>query len=358
VIARLCVTLALAIAGALVNNQTSAAPIQEGSAVAVLERFESGEFEPLLPRAISLQAIGRLFSDLRRTGPGWIDAAHGESRERRRRIAALVTLEAAAAAVSTPGAWDEALYRAMLEWGCGQIRRGPPDAFQLRWLRASIALVHAAGDLYFLTGPAEHLEHARQQYPDDPRFALAAVIVRPEVRTLTNRPRALIDLLASERTPRRQVEQKFRVLLDELHSVRDEAEVGAEASLRAGILLFHLGELEPTLPLFDRAAGDRGDELVGYLGHLFRGLTLEALGRGDEATAEYEGAVRIVPHARSGVMLLARRLFISGHRAEAARLLDGAFGAGRVTDPWRVYAYGDFRIWPLYRDALRAEVRR
>lgn len=44
--------------------------------------------------------------------------------------------------------------------------------------------------------------------------------------------------------------------------------------------------------------------------------------------------------------------------AEASRLLDDAPAGSPAADPWRVYAFGDFRFWPVYREVLRREVRR
>ena len=98
--------------------------------------------------------------------------------------------------------------------------------------------------------------------------------------------------------------------------------------------------------------------MVVYLAHVFAGLALESFGRDDEARQAYEAALRVVPRAKSGVMLLAQRLFRGDRRDEAAHLVSDALAGSPAADPWSAYAFGDWRFWPTYREVLRREVRR
>ena len=330
-----------------------------------LERIERGEFESEALPAPSPDAIDRFYWDLRRRGGGWIDAEGPAARDRRRRVAVLAALEIAAQTWKHAAAWEAG--RKLVEWGCAEVRRGPRDEFQRVWLLASVALIHGAGDELFLSGrpasfvtdplyPSEHAAHVRQQFPGEARFALASLLVDLEARTLANRP-GLPPLVANARNPPRDA--RVRKLVTAFRDHADDASVGGEAALRAAILLFRLKDLEASLTFAKRAAQRAGaDPMVIYLAHLFTGLALESLDRSDEARQEYEAALRVVPRAKSGVMLLAQRLFRSDQRDEASRLLDEALAGSPAADPWSAYAFGDFRFWPVYREVLRREVRR
>ena len=358
--------VAWGVAFTLVVSAQAQAPVEPRPAwLATLERIDRGEFESPAPPALSPNALDRFYWDLRRRAGAWINAEGAASRDRRRRVAVLAALEIAAETWQSAAAWD--IGRKLVEWGCAEVRRGPRDEFQRVWLLACVSVIHGAGDELFLSGrppsfvtdplyPSEHADHARRQFPGEPRFALARLVVQLEARTLANRP-GLPPPVANARNPPR--EPQLRKLVIAFRDHADDASVGGEAALRAAILLFRLEDLETSLNFAKRAARSSGaDPMVIYLAHLFAGLALESLARHDEARQAYEAALRVMPRAKSGVILLAQRLFRSDQRDEASRLLDEALAGSPAADPWSAYAFGDFRFWPVYREVLRREVRR
>jgi tetratricopeptide (TPR) repeat protein len=137
--------------------------------------------------------------------------------------------------------------------------------------------------------------------------------------------------------------------------------VRAEADVHIGYLAIRAARPDAALPPLETAAAS-DDPYVRYLAEHFRGRALEALNRRDDAIGAYRRALAIVPNAPSTATLLAAQLFAaadSDGRAQAHAVLETANAASpRPTDPWDFYWQGDARLWPVYMDRLREDLRR
>lgn len=336
--------------------------------IRLLDAYAQGRPEQAVAALRDVGDFQELSRGMVEHAPVWIAAAAAQpERDRRRRVAALVALEAGRVALDSADTWAQV--RELVEWGCVQVRSGPPTEFERVWLLASISLIHGAGDIYFLTAravggqmtvpfaPIAHRDHARQRFPDQPRFHLAPIVLRREVVLLTNRPGVLVGYFAGARATAPEVEGQVRETIDDLRALTALPAVEAEARLRMGILWFQLGDLQRSIDELGLAASLPGDPFVSYLAHLFSGLAHDHGRQPAAAIQHYEAALRVRPHARSGVTALAASLFLTPRRGEASALIDASFAVPSVVDPWRTHAFGDLRFWPEYLAQLRNGVR-
>ena len=149
--------------------------------------------------------------------------------------------------VESPTVYTE--WRKDLEHYCDLVSAKEfPPSLQRLWLLASVSLLHGARDAVLLVGEQTdpqayssthgHAFHALRRFPDEPRFALAPVIVRREVNLVANRPgtppRFLVPQLA--RLPTFGVvdvaEQKLAATIGDLTRLAADPVVGPEARLR------------------------------------------------------------------------------------------------------------------------------
>jgi hypothetical protein len=399
------VTCVFAIGGRTPGAQQTSDPI-----VGVLDGYAEGRYDDALARLRTLGSARVIRDRLRDQGQRWIASADPARRERRLEIAAIVALEAAHigfAAAGQPGVpygtknlqqlFDT---RQLLEVGCAWVRQGTASEFERVWLLASVALQQSVQNHYRVYTEIRfsdnrtvnpevpfrdvmpqyslwmqnadlqewdlaHWGHATSRFPDEPRFALAKILARPEVRRLPNRPGTAAMFMTQgfgssefDRLPELEklAASVVRQTFVDLGRFLDRPGVSAEANLRRGILQFHQARLVDSLDSL-RAATKEADRDIAYLAHLYAGLALDGLNRRSEAVDAFEAALRVVPDARSAVVALAADLFQLDRRAEASARLAAAFARPAPDDPWRRFSLGDYRFWPDYLNRLREAAR-
>jgi hypothetical protein len=346
---------------------------QDAAGVPVLlDRYLAGDFEGvvrLLDAAPSLQPI---LDGLDRHGAAWIAAAGPAATDRRELAVATFALEAA-----RTGAWKEWKLRVtaprmpedpvlerfyltwlappqLLEWGCALLRaRETPHPFERLWQLAAVSVAQRAEDFEFLVGDGEqsalwnhgqeieHLRHVRLRFPDEPRFKLAQIVAA--------------EWQASPAV-RRGRPQTAR---DQFNGLRDDPDIGAEATLRFGRISMLQRDDGRAEEAFARVESLTRDPWVLYLARVFRGGVLERRGRVADAERSYRGALLAVPRAQAASTALAALLFKQDRRTEASHLVEDMLAASPVpADPWRGYTNADDRFWPVLIARLRQEIRR
>jgi tetratricopeptide (TPR) repeat protein len=343
---------------------------QAPSAMAWLERYARGEFEPVVDTLARATDFDSLREQLERDAPAWIAAGGDRDRARRELAAATFALEAARAdewnewkliqtqpPMGAPGGkggsyqprpviyWKPA--PRLIEWGCKLMSRDPaPRPIERWWQLAALAVAQRSEDFQFLVGnpfdqreysnpqdEIEHLLHVIKRFPDEPRFNLAQGIA------------------VEWRWPE-QAATVFAPLISDWR-------VGGEAAMRLGRIRAQGRGTSNALDALDRAERLTRDRYVVYLARFFRGQYLERSGRIEDAEKAYRSAVATVPHAQSATVALSTLLFGRDHRTEAQTLTSAMLAARpQPVDPWRVYAHADDRFWPQLIARLRKEIAR
>jgi tetratricopeptide (TPR) repeat protein len=232
------------------------------------------------------------------------------------------------------------------------LRSSPsPRPIERVWHLAALSVADRAGDYEFLIGsPWEgranphdeinHLEHSAARFPYERRFALAQGIA------------AEWRLFPQRRAGSVEAQQIFEKL-------KDEEGVGAEASVRLGVMQLRSNNVAAALTLFDAADEHTREPYVVYLARYFRGQALEKQKNNADAEAAYRDALAAIPGAQSASFALSALLARRGVRTEAARIVDAALTTTpRPIDPWRAYGEADARFWPVLISQLRAEIHR
>jgi len=345
------------------------------SVVEWLDRYAAGEFEAVAGELSATTDFGEILEQLRRDGPGWIDAAGPDAGERRELAAATFALEAARA-----GAWHEwkfiqrqprmcapngectqppsVLYwkapPLLIEWGCERLRRrDTPLRMERWWQLAALAVAQRSEDPQFLVGDPsigggigsaeivniqdeiKHLEHTRPRFPAEMRFVLAEGIARDRVWP----------------------DDAARVY----RALEDDPDVGGEATMRLGAMQVmgrsRNASTSDALARLEKAETLTRDPYVVFLARYFKGRVQERQRRTQQAEAAYRGAVAAVPHAQSATIALASLVFRDGRRSDAQRLIRDMLTADpRPADPWRGYVHADDRFWPQLITRLREEI--
>ena len=154
--------------------------------------------------------------------------------------------------------------------------------------------------------------------------------------------------LASEE--RRHRTAALEIYLDALKS--DAGLVAAH--LRAGRLLAWLDRADEAQPHLERVVAAATDTGTRYLATIFLADVLERRGRGGEARAAYESALRLWPGAQVPVVALARLRLLDGAPDAARATLDAVYVEREMrerSDPWMGYIGG--QGWRL-PDAIKA----
>ena len=377
---RVAILSVVALVACLIDGRTIA---ETFSVRVLLDRYAAGQFDAALAGLDGLNSLDPVLDQLRRDGPAWIDEGESVDRSRRRLAAATFALEAARlhawhewkwvqeqpqmriarenGEVETYTPFPRLIWKAppqLIEWGCALLRTEPAATPIERWWQlGAMAVGHRSEDFEFLVGnpiktdgrgipegaignpqdEIEHLNHAMERFPDEPRFVLGGAI-------------ALEWRFGDEARPL-------------FESLKDHIDVGPEATLRLGALTFRLGErqrggLDP-LDVFERVETQTRDPYLIFLARFFSGQELERKRRVSDAERAFRGAAAAVPHAQSATMALAALLFRSERRTEAHRLASDMLAARPPPpDPWREYVHADDRFWPLILAKLRTEVAR
>lgn len=310
------------------------------SASDLLEYYEAGEHE-LVQQALERAATGDLgivLDALKREGAAWIEADGPEWRERRRTLAATFALETARA--SLDGRWDRS--RGLIEWGAGVLAKAPPSPAERLWQHAALALCEGARDTIAIEAQVRRM---RTRFPDEPRILLARAFLK-EIEFWNERA-----VYWDDADPRRAIEALSPALAHP--AVRDEA------LLRAALFMLLSDRPVDALASLEQIASST-DAGHAYLSALFTGWAHERLGHDAEAIAAFRQALGASPRARTATVYLVARLYSSGAREEADRVLvDDVLGlsVSRAPDPWIEYGYGDLRRFPSLVAQLRGSAR-
>ena len=325
-----------------------------------LDRYGRGQFDGVTAEFTSVKDYEAFYQAFTKQAPDWIAAGAPADRPRRELAAATFALEAARANelrdwkyVQSWMGLENIYWRSaakFVEWGCALLRQRPTSSpIERVWQLASIAVADRAVDYEFLVGspwdgranPKDeilHLEHAAKRFPGERRFALNQGIA------------AEWRLFPLRRTGQAEAQKIFETL-------KDDPEVGAEDTVRLGVMAFRANNVTAALPLFQSADARTREPYVVYLARYFAGQSHERLRQQAAAEHAYRGALAATPRAQSASFALSALLGGQGRRTEAAAVIDAALTASPLAfDPWRAYGEADARFWPVLIAQLHAEI--
>jgi tetratricopeptide (TPR) repeat protein len=321
----------------------------------VLTLYDVGEYDAVA-RGLRTSIDGdhdRTIKLLTREAEAWIALNGPSEMPRRRMVAATFALELGLAGVDTQ--WE--FSRQAVEWACGVLRRaGKPTEAERQWHLAALALLEATfqPSSVILLRPeagslAPHIRHVSDRFPGEPRLALARALP-DEHEYWKQRIEIVNGVLAVN-------ESVASVAIPSLERAAQHPDTRAEARLRLGHLEYRRGNFAPALAHLAAAAEGDDDPTRTYLAHLFTGWVHEKAGRPDEAIASFRQALAAV-NGLAAARGLGVRLYEQDNRDEADALVKAALEpATAVPDPWKVYAYGDFRRFPQLLARLRARLQ-
>jgi tetratricopeptide (TPR) repeat protein len=306
-----------------------------------------------------------------REGAAWVRS--GPDTTRRRLAAASFALEFTHARLET----DWRALVTLLEWGCEQLRGGPPTESERTWQLAVLAVSGRAGDFGRLqigpgpewavgpitridlatlreyAGKTGHLSHAIARFPDEPRVLLATARLsfgRFEGEPTRNEKVTSVDLKGFRRTGRLRA-------LAYLDAIRAHPALELEAHMRAGHIHYAMGSYNTALRLERLALAGSPDVRTAYLAHFTAARVLLALERPDEAARDFEAAIALQPRAQSAVLALTVLQSSSTTDTPSFAPLRRALDShDPFDDPWRLFGYGDYARWPELRAALRGAI--
>jgi tetratricopeptide (TPR) repeat protein len=243
-----------------------------------------------------------------------------------------------------------------LHWEMGRllldlVTPGPSsDAGALLWYRAVSAHMLREG---LLVEASQHLERARQVFPDRPVFLIDTAYLHEELSSPVIQ--AAAEQLRSNGTGaaigsrRNELQRAERFLRDAL-AVALAPSTGTATVEEVPNIRLRLGHVLWELSRHEEAAGELRlaleaelDRERHYLAELFLGRAEQALGRRDEAKQRYAQAAALFPNAQSPHLALSQLARQSGDQAGALRALEPV----RVhpssdldrADPWWSYYY-------------------
>ena len=336
----------------------------------LLDTYYQGRYDEAVAKAADLPELGRLRRQFVQGTPAWINADPANTGKRRAAVAGFLVELAGARLESDWGRLAD-----LIEWTCAQLLRpsGPPTAFERTWHMATTALAGRARVRVWLLGPyarlphqkprppskddppsPRHLLHAIERFPDDPQFQLARVVAWTWGRD--SEPMRNMERDVSERMRiTRPVQLEVITALAPLLAV---PAVAADAWLRTGLVHVTVGDHVAALQAFEAARPLAATTALNYLSHFLAARSLELLNRHDQAIAEYQSALAIVPLAESATVALASLQFLRGEHDASVALIDKAFATtGTTTDPGRLTGYGFYLHWPEIKAAMRAELK-
>lgn len=340
--------------------------------ISILDTYLRGQHDEAVARAAALPDLGPLRLRFVQDTPIWINADPARAAARRAAAAGFI-VELAAARLET----DWGRLSDLIEFTCAQVLRagGPATPFERSWHLATTALAGRARARMWLLGeyarlphqkpvsrpPSKepnpspmHLMHAIERFPDDPQLQLARVIAWTWGRD--SEPIRNLERRNVDGRPARLPQMEALTALEPLTAV---PAVAAEALIRTGLVHMTTGNHVAALRAYDAAQPIATDPALKYLAHFLAARSLEALDRHDDAIAQYQRALAIVPSAESAVVALASLQFLRNERARAVSLIDQTFTApATTTDPGRMIGYGYFLHWPAIKAAMRAELPR
>jgi hypothetical protein len=341
----------------------------------LLDRYSRGQFDEAVRAAAAVKDVDALVSVLTRQGPNWSDADRSTRQHRRLAIAAF-TLELTHARMQQ--GWSEwQAMRPVLEWACTLLRTaGPPTDGERRWHLAVISLAGRVRDYGSLSATppgwaqhtfahlslselrqrvekSEHLAHAWQRFPNEPRILLAAASMAG--RFGADAPRRYRDGQPVQRQPASNA--WLTTALAALQPLADDPGVGVDVMVREGRIQYALTHFSEALALEQSAAQAAHDSPEAYLAHFLAGRALEAMNDRAAAVAEFERAAAIRPRAQSAALAVAYDRLLASTGSAAAAVMPALASHDEFDDPWRLYDYGDYMYWPERLSALREALK-
>lgn len=307
------------------------------------DRWVRADWNPSVVPLLNRRDLTRVVDELKTLGDQWIGADGPELAQHRRQQVATFVLDfllTQDVAYEWPAG---APARRLFEWASDLIRTGPPSEAERLWYLAGMGLLQRTG-----SSLAMHTLHARQRFPDEPRFVLAQALSDeqqfwPEARGTQPFSPAATDLF--------RVQARYR-------DAAALPAVAAEANVRLGHVELRRGRYSEALALFD-AAGDPPEPWLRYIRYLFMGQAHERSGQLDAAERAYSAAFMAVPYAQSATLAWASSLRQRGQMAEATTLAERLLELpSPVADPWLQYVPSEWRYFDARMSELRERVRR
>jgi len=245
------------------------------------------------------------------------------------------------------------------------------DRFEVHWHHAMLALLEqrllalVAED--YLTQVRDRIGpltiNATKRPPLlDPEIALSSAIIKEQWTTpdtVASLQHKVFEPLLLGWPLTGAVKDAYEEALRRFDLAATFPDTAAEADVRKGLLLHRTGHDADALAALDAAAKNAAQTDVLYWMRLFRGMTLDALNRPDEAATAYAAAAEAWPGAPSPAVALAALTLRQGDRDAAMHWADVVrAGSPTASDPWWQYWRGEGRLFPSLMAALRAEAAR
>jgi hypothetical protein len=341
----------------------------------LLAVYDAGHYDAF-DQMLAVQPKGPLAAALRRDGERWVNTGPAQTRDHRRMLVGAVALEITGAGLRDE--WD--LVSPAIEWACKQVvATAPGSEAEHLWHLGALSLLHDGGGMrptgQYIEG---HLtQHSAKRFPGSSRIQLGVVtdedrdVYMPVRRSVVEKE---IPFEVMRRAIGRadEVAKKYAALM----SAPDVApDVADDARLRLGAFHLRLGTARSAAMEVAESASARSDRVdeaiaalapltattdryVGYVATFLTGSALRHKGRNTEAAAAFRHALSFVPGAMSASLGLSSILVAAGDVDGAIAAVNGASTAAAPLDPWRMFAFGDARHWPQWRESLRREIRK
>lgn len=258
--------------------------------------------------------------------------------ETNRAIAAFAVESARALETQSPTNVCQMIGAARTRW----LPAGSKDEFAHRWHLAAIATLLRSDCVAAMD---QAVTAALADFPTEPRFRLARVVVSEQ---------QVAGAVADGKRPsgRDLRDAETRVKLAMAFPT-----VAAEAALRWSRINALVGDHEHAIGLAAEASAST-EVRVQYLAHLFRGWSLAAGAKLDEADSEYGRALALVPDAQSATLARAAAAFRKHDTDRAEQLVTALTSKlAPVDDPWWLYSIGDGRLVDRFIQDMRQVIR-
>lgn len=365
----------------------------------LLDDYSAGRFDQAVRAVQDAGAVqgNQLRTEWRTTGRAWIDADPA-AKPRRLLAAASFALETeniraehggwnfvmAGVCPLPPNAKDKNAKgpagQCVMEWAWSLVaERGRPDEGERAWVLAAAALLSGMREYtlqYRLLPRAVPpdvpstglLPEALRRNPGDKRLALAQAIAAAARYTITTdgggpAPMQLttfVNIVGPTRAgigpPRIDARADAT---QQLEALVDDPEVGPEARMRLGYLLWAGGDRDRSRQELATAAEAAKASDLRYLAHFLRGWIALTDNKFEEARPDMEAALDARPDSQSAALALSALELQRGEAARAetiaARSLENR---PDDADPWRLFLYGHHPRLPALFAELRKQVMR